>query len=156
MAVLRTHGICGVVVVKSAEDRVYCSDTLGLLEEACVVKGASNEWNDQELESTFKGHHPLANWTVREKAAPGLQMTRCMPDANPELYANGKMWEIDIDEFPPQHLSWKLFAHWWEVGRNRTTGKKTDYAVIARDLLRKRGIDVRKYELEKSTNNARA
>ena len=149
MAVLHSHGIRGVVVVKRGPDRIYCSDTLGLLEEACVTKGASNEWNDQELASTFKAHHPRANWVVREKAAPGLQMCRCTPDETLELYANGKMWEIDIDEFPPQHLSWKLFAHWWEVGRNKVTGRLTDYEKISRDLLSKRGIDARKYELEK-------
>ena len=140
MAVIRSHGIGGVRVVRREADRIFCSDTDGLLEEYAVAKHASHEWT-RELASTTKMHHKGALRCWREKdVSPALQIVESLAQPGEiELYARGKVYGCDLDFFAPQHAvlggtlpSWRLFAHGAEVLRNKITGRKTSVAELAR------------------------
>lgn len=94
------------------------------------------DWT-RELESTTKlSHGPTAIVSYREKdISPALQITK--------HYKNDEfIYEIDLDIYAPQHMSWRLFAHTFEVLKNKITRKKTDPKKIAKLLKKNRGIEV--------------
>ena len=141
LLVVESHGIRGVRVVRHDADRIFCSDTEGLLKEYCETKAASGEWSS-DLVSTASAYHPGAKifWSVREKdVSPALQVVEKEASDTPELYARGICYELDLDFYAPQHAvffgllpNWRLFKHSIEVLHNKITGRKTDPAELAR------------------------
>ena len=138
-------GIQGLVPVEVREDRVFYSDSDGLLLAWCQDQHEAGKLTrDQEYQLRL---HPGAVEGWREKnVRPALQICR-IPTEDPR-YACGNKFEVDGDKSPPQHALGgaiphpNMIRHWGECLVNLFRQKKTDRRELVKLLADGRGICV--------------